>query len=61
MLRNLKTTIGGLIALAAVGLMVFHQLGTQDAMILLGMAAGWMGITGADAKAPDAGQKEETK
>ena len=50
MRTNFKTTIGGVIALAAVALLAFHQIDTQNALILLGAAGGWIGIAGADAK-----------
>jgi hypothetical protein len=49
MTTNLKTTVGGLIALAAVGLLMFHQIEVTNAMELLGVAATWIGIASQDA------------
>jgi hypothetical protein len=50
MFTDIKTTLGGLMALVALGLLIFHKLSTQDAVYLIGAAASWIGITGADAK-----------
>lgn len=49
MTANIKTTIGGLVALVAVGLLALHQINTQDAVLILGVAGGWIGIASADA------------
>lgn len=49
MKSNLKTTIGGVIALAAVALLVCHKITTESTVVLLGVASGWVGIVSTDA------------
>lgn len=47
-MRDAKTTIGGLLALAIVAALVFHRIATQDAVVLLGIAGGWIGYAAKD-------------
>jgi hypothetical protein len=45
---NPKTTVGGLIALAAVAGLLAHSIDQSTAMVLLGLAGAWMGIVAKD-------------
>lgn len=45
-----KTTFGGVIAIGAVVGLLAHWISLTETVALLGIAAGWIGVTGADSK-----------
>jgi hypothetical protein len=49
LLANWKTTVGGLLALGAVGGLVSHSIDLQTTIAVLGVAGAWVGITASDA------------
>ena len=54
LLNSPKTTFGGVVILAAVALLFIGKVTVEQAITLMGLAAGWIGLTSSDHK--DGGQ-----
>ena len=52
--KDPKSTIGGLIALLSVFGLLTHRIDITTALTVLGIAAGWIGITAKDSDSPAA-------
>lgn len=48
LVRDWKTNMGSILAFSVVLALVFHRVTTQDAVILLGVAGGWIGYAAKD-------------
>lgn len=48
LIKNPRTTAGGVLMLAGVGLLAAHCIDIQTAIVIFGLAGGWLGIAGKD-------------
>lgn len=55
-MKNPKTTIGGIVIVAALGMMWTHAVDVPTAMSLIGLAGAWIGVAARDGQDGGAGK-----